>query len=134
MFFCPSTPSRGISGPSPFSQGLPPTGYFVLGFPTPLSLSLSLAIPQFSLLSHVSSLRLSSGHSGPVLALSMQPTPPCSAPACWWWTRASGLLLHWELQLGEYSLCWFPPTPPVMFPSEIPKLPTNSPVREFAGV
>ena len=34
MFFCPSTPSRGISGPSPFSQGLPPTGYFVLGFPT----------------------------------------------------------------------------------------------------
>ena len=34
MFFCPSTPSRGISGPSPFSRGLPPTGYFVLGFPT----------------------------------------------------------------------------------------------------
>ena len=34
MLFCPSTPSRGISGPSPFFQGLPPTGYFVLGFPT----------------------------------------------------------------------------------------------------
>ena len=31
--------------------------------------SLSLAIPQFGLLSHVSSLRLSSGHSGPVLTL-----------------------------------------------------------------
>ena len=30
----------------------------------------SLAIPQFGLLSHVSSLRLSSGHSGPVLILS----------------------------------------------------------------
>ena len=35
-----------------------------------LSLSLSLAIPQFGLLSHVSSLRLSSGHSGLVLTLS----------------------------------------------------------------
>ena len=34
MFFCPGTSSRGISGPSPFSQGLPPTGYFVPGFPT----------------------------------------------------------------------------------------------------
>ena len=32
--------------------------------------SLSLAIPQFGLLSHVSSLRSSSGHSGPVLTLS----------------------------------------------------------------
>ena len=32
--------------------------------------SLSLAIPQFRLLSHVSSLRLPSGHSGPVLTLS----------------------------------------------------------------
>ena len=21
----------------------------------------------------------------------MQPVPPCSAPACWWWTRESGL-------------------------------------------
>ena len=38
-----------------------------------------LAVPQFGLLSYLSSLRLSSGHSGPVLTLSMQPTPPCSA-------------------------------------------------------
>ena len=35
-----------------------------------LSLFLSLAIPQFRLLSHISSLRLPSGHSGPVLMLS----------------------------------------------------------------
>ena len=35
-----------------------------------LSLSLSLAIPQFRLLFHVSSLILPSGHSGPVLTLS----------------------------------------------------------------
>ena len=36
-----------------------------------LSFFLSLAILQFGLLSHVSSLRLSSGHSGLVLTLSM---------------------------------------------------------------
>ena len=40
-----------------------------------LFFSLSLWLSQFGLLSHVSSLRLSSGHSGPVLTLSMQPTP-----------------------------------------------------------
>ena len=54
-----------------------------------LSLSLffvSLANPKFGLLSQVSSLRLSSGHSGPVLTLSMYPPPPCSAPTCWWQT------------------------------------------------
>ena len=51
-----------------------------------LSLSLSLFIfslsgyPTFGLLSQVSFLRLSSGHSGLVLTLSMQPAPPCSAP------------------------------------------------------
>ena len=39
----------------------------------------SLSIPQFGLLSHVSSLRLSSGHSDSVLTLSMQPAPPCPA-------------------------------------------------------
>ena len=33
--------------------------------------------------SHVSSLRLSSGHSDQVPTLSMQSTPPCSAPTCW---------------------------------------------------
>ena len=34
--------------------------------------SLPLSIPQFGLLSHISFLRLSLGHSGPVLTLSMQ--------------------------------------------------------------
>ena len=47
-----------------------------LSFLFSLFLSLSLAIPQFGLLSQDSSFRLSSGHSGPVLTLSMQPTPP----------------------------------------------------------
>ena len=66
-------------------------------------LSLSLAIPQFELLSHISSFRLSSGHSGLVLTLSMQPVTPCSAPTWWLQTGASGLLLHWELWLHGYS-------------------------------
>ena len=66
----------------------------------PLFFFHSLAIPQFGLLSHISSLRLSSGHSGPVLTLSMQPTPPCSAPTGWCLMQASGLFLCRELQLG----------------------------------
>ena len=46
-------------------------------------LSLSLSVPQFGLLSHVSSLRLSSGHSGLVL----NPKQCNSAsPTCWWQT------------------------------------------------
>ena len=49
-------------------------------FSLSLSFFLSLAILQFGLLSQVSSPRLSSGHSGPVLNLSRQPLPPCSAP------------------------------------------------------
>ena len=65
--------------------------------------SLFLAILQFELLSHISSLRLSSGHSGLVLTLSTQPAPPCSTPAPWWQMQVSGLLLHRELQLSVYS-------------------------------
>ena len=83
------------------------TGKFSLFF------SLSLAIPQFGLLSHISYLRLSSGHSGPVLTLSMQPVPPCLAPAHWWQMRASGLLLHWELWIAAYSVGFF------FFPSQL---------------
>ena len=41
----------------------------------------SLAIPQFGLLSHVSSLRLSSGHSGPVLALRTDDAAHASLPS-----------------------------------------------------
>ena len=69
----------------------------------------SPAIPKFGLLPHISSLKLSSGHSGLVLTLSMKPVPPCPAPAHWWWTRAYGLLLLWELWLGAFSLgyCFF---------------------------
>ena len=61
-------------------------------------------MPQFGMLSHVSSLRLSSGHSGPVLTLSMQLAPPCPAPTCWWQMWASGVLFCWQLWLGVYSV------------------------------
>ena len=50
----------------------------------------SLSIPWFGLLSHISSLRLPSGHSGLVLTLSNAAAPLRSAPACWWWMRVSG--------------------------------------------
>ena len=92
---------------------------------------LSLAIPQFGFLSHVSSLRLSQGIQAQ--SLSTQLAPPCSAPACCWRRRASGLLLHWELQLGMLSV-GFLFFLPVMLPSEIPNLPTGPPMRGFPGV
>ena len=41
----------------------------------------SLVIPQFGLLSHVSSLRLSTGHSGPVLTLSTDDASCTSLPS-----------------------------------------------------
>ena len=37
----------------------------------------------------------------------MPPTSPCPAPTRWWWMRASGLLLCWELWLGTYSVGFF---------------------------
>ena len=68
----------------------------------------------------------------------MQPVPPCSASALWWRTRVSGLLLHWELWLGAYSVvflfvCLFVCISLlVMLPSEIPKLPTDPPVERVS--
>ena len=88
-------------------------------------------IPQFGLLSHVSSLRLSLRHSGPVLTLSMQPAPPYPAPACGWWPRASGLLLRWELWLVTYSVWFFSPSYVSLWDS---KLPTDPSVRGFPAV
>ena len=98
-----------------------------------LSLFFSVAIPQLGLLFHDSSRRLSSGHSGLVPTLSMEPTPPYPAPARSWQTKASGLLFHWELWLGAYSVGIF-----VLSPSYVAlwdsKLPTDSQVRGFPAV
>ena len=61
------------------------------------------------------------------------PTPPCPAPTQWWWMQAYGLHLYWQLQLGIYSMGFFVFLL-VMLPSEIPKLPTDLPVRGFPTV
>ena len=69
-----------------------------------LSLSLffflSLALPQFGLLSHVSSLRLHSGHSGSVLALSNAAGASLFSPHLLVVAASVWLLLCWELPLG----------------------------------
>ena len=109
-------------------------GKFSLSFLFFIFLFLSLAIPQFGLLSHISSLRLPSGHSGPDLTLSNAAHASLLAPACWWQTGASGLPLHWELQLGTSSVSFIYFFLPVMLSSEIPKLPTDPQVRGFTGV
>ena len=93
----------------------------------------SLSIPDFLLLSHISSLRLSSGHSGPVLTLSMQPATPCSACTRWLWIWVSGLLLCWELWLGAYSVGFFvffvyPPGYVGLWDSKTPHRPTGESV------
>ena len=59
-----------------------------------LIFSLSLAVPQFKLVTHKSSLQLSSGHSGLVLTLSNAAAPLHSAHTCWWRMQASGVLRH----------------------------------------
>ena len=57
--------------------------------------------------------------------------PPCPATAHWWQTQVPGLLVCWQLWLGAYSVGFFFFSLPVMLPSEIPKLPTDPPVRGF---
>ena len=78
------------------------TGTFSLS--PPFFSSLSLAIPQFGLLSHVSSLRLPSGHSGPILTLSNAARASLFSPCLLVVDLASGLLLRWELPLGTWVL------------------------------
>ena len=80
-----------VSGPGCASKLFP--GKFSIFFPLWL-------FRQFGLLSHISTLKLSSGHSVPVLTLCMQPIPPCSAPAYCWWMRVSRPPLCWESWLG----------------------------------
>ena len=100
--------------------------------------SLSLAIPQFGLLSHVSSLRLSSGHSGPVLTLrnkaraSLFSSLLLMADVGIWATSPLGVavsLLFCGFYLRIYLFFLR-----VMLPSEIPKFPTGLLVRGFPGV
>ena len=95
---------------------------------------LSLAIPWFGLLSQVNSLRLSSGHSGPVLTLSNAACTSLFSPhllvvdVSLWATSALGVAVR-HIICGFYLFF-----PPVILPSEIPKLPTDLLVRGFPGV
>ena len=99
-----------------------------------LIFSLSLAIPQFKLVTHKSSLRLSSGHSGLVLTL--------SNAACFSLFRHHLLVADagvWgTLLLGvafRHNLCGLFILPlTVRLHSEIQKLPPDPPVRGFPGV
>ena len=95
---------------------------------------LSLDIPQFKLLSHVSSLWLPSGHLGPVLTLSnasgSSPFSPhlLVADASVWGTFLLGVAFR-HVICGFYLFLL-----PVRLPSEIRKLPPDPPVRGFPGV
>ena len=94
------------------------------------------------MLSHVSSLRLPSGHSGPVLTLSNAARASLFSPRLLVVDQASGLLLRWELPLGTWVLFIYlfiyPPSyvevPTLRFHSEIPTLPTDPLVRGFPCV
>ena len=97
-----------------------------------------VAIPQSALLAQVSFLRLPLGHSGLILTLSNAaraylPSPSLLASGgcrrlrcfsaggyCWAWNM-------WGVIICLFSL-------PVMLPSEVPRLATDSPVRVFPGV
>ena len=99
-----------------------------------LIFSLSLAIPQFKLLSHISSLQLPSGHSGPVLTLSNAAGSSSFSPhllvadADVWGTFLLGVAFR-HVICGFYLFFL-----PVRLPSEIWKLPPGPPVRGFPGV
>ena len=76
------------------------------------SLCLSVAIPQFGLLSHSSSLRLSSGHSGLVLTLSNAPRTTLFSPcllvvdASVWATSLLGVAIR-RVLCGFYLFIYF---------------------------
>ena len=109
------------------------TGKFSISLSSFFFFSLSLAIPRFGLLSHVSSLRLPSGHSCPVLTLSNAAHASLFSPH----------LLVADMSICATSLlgvvvrriiCGFYFFLSVVLPSEIPKLPPDPLVRGFPGV
>ena len=99
-----------------------------------LIFSLSLAIPQFKLLSHVSSLQLPSGHSGLVLTLSNAARSSVFRPyllvadAGVWRTFLLGVAFR-HVICGFYLFFL-----PVRLHSKIRKLSPDPPVRRFPGV
>ena len=98
-----------------------------------LIFSLSFAVPQFKLVTHKSSLRLSSGHSGPVLTLNnaarSSPFRPhlLVADAGVWGTLLLGVAFRHAI-CGVYLFIYLFIFLPVRLPSEIRKLPPDPPV------
>ena len=98
-----------------------------------LTFSLSFAVPRFKLVTHKSSLRLSSGHSGPVPTLSnaarSSPFRPrlLVADAAAWGTFLLGVVFK-HVICGFYLLFIVPL--PVRLPSEIQKLPPDPPGQD----
>ena len=96
-----------------------------------------VAIPQSGLLAQVTSLRLPSGHSGQILTLSTAARAslpsPCLLVAGAGVCAASPL---GELLLGSnlWVLIIYLFFLPVMLPSVLPRLATDSSVRVFPGV
>ena len=96
-----------------------------------------VAIPQSGLLAQVSSLRLPLGHSGPVLTLSNEAQASLPSALLEWWMQASMLLLCWGSYRWAHNL-WvliiYLFFLPVMLPSVVPSLATDSAMRVFPGV
>ena len=94
-----------------------------------------IAIPQSGLLSQVSSLRLPSGHSGPVfmqysLRLPAQPLLAVEDAGVYAASRCGSY--HWACSLWVLTVYLFSLL--FMLPSVIPRLTTDSAVRVFPGV
>ena len=138
-FSLPTCFQWGWAGLQPASSSLELFSPFVLRmtgsvFGPVNILSLSLAIPQFKLLSHVSYLQLPSGHLGLVLTLSIvtrsSPFSPylLVADASNWGTFLLGVAFR-HVICGFYLFLL-----PVRLSSKIRKLPPDPPVRGFPGV
>ena len=96
-----------------------------------------VAIPQSGLLAQVSSLRLPLGHSDPVLTLSN--AAHASLPSSRLLVADAGICaasplgeLRWACNLWVLIIYLF--FLPVMLPSVVPRLATDSAVRVFPGV
>ena len=96
----------------------------------------SLAIPAFGFLSHISSLRLSSGHSGLILTLRTDDAAHTSLPSPSLLVAVTSIWVPSPLAVvvRRFSYGFFFFFLPVMLHSEIPKLPTDLSVRGFPAV
>ena len=101
-----------------------------------------LVIPLFGLLSHISALRLSSGHSGLVLTIRTDDPAHTSPPSPYSMVVDAKVRATSPLAVAvRHIFCglllllfFFFFLLLLMLPSEIPKLPTDTPVRGFPTV